>query len=93
MNPGGYMDSFSSNRLPLFDGTNYTYWKARMKSALKSIDERVWVTVERGWSPPTMVVNDEIILTPVEQWCEEELKWCNFNSKGLNALFGVMTPN
>jgi hypothetical protein len=32
--------------VPAFDGTNYGYWKARMRFFLKSID--CWKTVETG---------------------------------------------
>ena len=42
-----------------FDGNNYAYWKVRMKAFLKSIDERVWNSVEYGWEKPT---------TPVSEW-------------------------
>ena len=41
------------------DGNNYAYWKVRMKTFLKSIDERVWNSVEYGWGKPT---------TPVSEW-------------------------
>ena len=34
--------------LPLFDGTNYAYWKIRMKTFLQSLDEKVWQDVEMG---------------------------------------------
>jgi hypothetical protein len=33
-----------------FDGTNYGYWKARMRFFLKSID--CWKIVEIGWTQP-----------------------------------------
>jgi hypothetical protein len=38
------------NSVPSFDGTNYGYWKARMRFFLKSID--VWKIVETGWIKP-----------------------------------------
>ena len=44
---------------PQFDGNNYASWKVRMKAFLKSIDERVWNSVEYGWEKPT---------TPVSEW-------------------------
>jgi hypothetical protein len=34
--------------VPAFDGTNYGFWKARMRLFLKSID--CWKTVETGWT-------------------------------------------
>ena len=33
---------------PLFDGTNYAYWKVRMGAFLQSLDEKVWQAVEIG---------------------------------------------
>ena len=35
---------------PLFDGTNYAYWKVRMRVFLQSLDEKVWQAVEIGWT-------------------------------------------
>ena len=43
---------------PHFDGNNYAYWKVRMKAFLKSIDERVWNSVEYGL---------EKLITPVSE--------------------------
>ena len=31
---------------PLFDGTNYAYWKVRLRAFLQSLDEKVWQVVE-----------------------------------------------
>jgi hypothetical protein len=39
------------NIVSAFDGTNYGYWKARMRFYLKSID--YWKIVETGWTKPT----------------------------------------
>ena len=36
----------------LFDGTNYAYWKVRMKAFLQSLNEKVWQAVEIGWTKP-----------------------------------------
>ena len=42
----------SINRPPILDGTNYAYWKARMSTFIKSIDEETWKAVIKGWKPP-----------------------------------------
>ena len=31
---------------PLFDGTNYAYWKVRIRGFLQSLNEKVWQAVE-----------------------------------------------
>ena len=38
---------------PLFDGSNYAYWKVHTRAFLQSLDENVWQTLEIGWTKPT----------------------------------------
>ena len=66
---------------PYFDGNNYAYQKVRMKAFLKSIDERVWNSVEYGWKKPT---------TPVSEWQTSQKEAAAFNSKAMNAIFNVV---
>ena len=66
---------------PHFDGNNYAYWKVRMKVLLKSIDERVWNSVEYVWEKPT---------TPVIEWSTSQKEVAAFNSKAMNAIFNVV---
>ena len=63
---------------PLFDGTNYAYWKVHMKAFLQSLDEKVWQALEIGWTKPNEASTD---------WDDAKIKTANFNSKALNALF------
>lgn len=39
---------------PVLDGSNYSYWKARMIAFLKSIDNKTWKAVANGWGPPVV---------------------------------------
>ena len=67
---------------PLFDGTNYAYWKVRMRAFLQSLNEKVWQAVEIGWTKPKEASAD---------WDEAKIKAANFNSRALNALFNAVT--
>ena len=67
---------------PLFDGTNYAYWKVRMRVFLRSLDEKVWQAIEIGWTKPKEVPTD---------WDDAKIKVVNFNSRALNALFSAVT--
>ena len=58
MTSGVMEHSHSLMILLFFDGNNFAYWKVRMKAFLKSIDERVWNSVEYGWEKPTMFVSE-----------------------------------
>ena len=43
------MDGSQSLNAPLyFDGSNYAFWKVRMRAFLCSIDESVWDAVDVG---------------------------------------------
>ena len=66
---------------PHFDGNNYAYWKVRMKAFLKSIDERVWNSVEYRWEKPT---------TPVSEWKNSQKEVDAFNSKVVNVIFNAV---
>ena len=66
----------------LFDGTNYAYWKVRMKAFLQSLDEKVWQVVEIGWTKPKEASVD---------WDEAKIKAANFNNRALNTLFSAVT--
>ena len=67
---------------PHFDGNNYAYWKVRIKSFLKSIDERVQNSVEYGWEKPT---------TPISEWQTFQKEVAAFNSKVINAIFNTVS--
>ena len=43
------------NAPPYLDGSNYTFWKVRMRAFLCSIDKAVWDAVEIGWKKPEAV--------------------------------------
>ena len=67
---------------PHFNGNNYAYWKVKMKEFLKSIDERVWNSVEYGWEKPT---------TPVSEWQTSQKEVAAFNNKAMNAIFNAVS--
>ena len=66
---------------PLFDGTNYAYWKVCMRAFLQSLDKKVWQAVEIGWTKPKEALVD---------WDEAKIKAANFNNRALNVLFSAV---
>ena len=67
---------------PLFGGTNYAYWKVRMKAFLQSLDKKVWQAVKIGWTELKEALADRD---------DAKIKGENFNSRALNSLFSVVT--
>ena len=53
-----------------------------MKAFLKSIDERVWNSIEYEWEKPT---------TPVNEWQTSQKEAAAFNSKAMNTIFNVVS--
>ena len=70
--------SQSLNAPPYFDGSNYAFWKVRMRAFLCSIDEAVWDAVEIGWTK---------LEAAKSTWDKAALAASNANSKALNAIF------
>jgi len=68
------------NFVAVFDGTNYGYWKARIRFFLKSID--VWQIVESGWT--------DLEAKVVEPITQKNTRLAN--DKALHALCQALSP-
>ncbi|CAM8956647.1 unnamed protein product [Rhodiola kirilowii] len=84
----------SITRPPLLEGSNYATWKPVMRSFLKSLDEKAWRAVMRGWTEPMMNnLTGEPVPKPEALWTEEEDKASLGNSKAMNAIFSAVDEN
>ena len=81
----------STVRPPLLDGTNYPYWKTKMRAFLKSIDERVWLAIINGWTPPTVITDELTIAKPISAWDRVDYDNCGWNNKAMNAIYNGVT--
>ena len=73
--------SQSLNAPPYFDGSNYAFWKFRMRAFLCSIDETIWDVVDVGWTR---------LKAAKSIWDKAALAAANTNSKVLNAIFSIL---
>jgi hypothetical protein len=69
------------NFFPTFDGTNYSYWKARMRFFLKSID--CWSIVDSSWTKPKDATPETVPLKNTRL----------SNDKALHALCQALSPS
>ena len=53
-----------------------------MKAFLKSLDEKVQLSVETGW---------EKFATSLAQWTDAQKEATSYNSKAMNAIFNVVS--
>ena len=76
--------SQSLNAPPYFDGSNYAFWKVRIRAFLCSIDEAIWDANEIGWTRPEAAKST---------WDKVALAVSNANSKAFNASFCGVLPS
>ena len=76
--------SQSLNAPPYFNGSNYAFWKVRIRAFLYSIDETVWDTIDVGWTRSEAAKST---------WDKAALAAANANSKTLNAIFCDVSPD
>jgi hypothetical protein len=63
------------NTVPNFNGSNYGYWKSRMRFFLKSID--IWFVIEFGFNAP---------YKPTAEWSNVEKQTRMANDRAMNTL-------
>ncbi|PIN22809.1 hypothetical protein CDL12_04475 [Handroanthus impetiginosus] len=76
----------SHTRPPLFDGTNYSTWKNRMKEFLMAIDFDLWFIVSIG--PSTPIKDLDSITDPKEllEISADDKKIMSMNARAKNIL-------
>ena len=60
---------------PIFDGSNFIYWKVRTTTYLQSLGTEVWDIVETGYTFPSA--------TPIDTAGKKQ---CETNAKAVNTL-------
>ncbi|KAA0050098.1 gag-proteinase polyprotein [Cucumis melo var. makuwa] len=87
-------DGTSTTRPSILDGTNYTYWKARMMAFLRSIDNKCLKATISRWKHPTIQSeNGKISLKSEISWIKEEDETSLGNSRAVNALLNDVDQN
>jgi hypothetical protein len=64
----------SASKHPLFDETNFSFWKIRMRTYLMALGVDVWDVVEIGYTNPVVLASKE-----------DKLEF-SFNAKGMDAI-------
>ena len=77
----------STNRPPLFSGTIFCYWKARMKIYIQAIDYHLKKVIFKGPQIPIIRVDGIDIPKPEEDWDDNDMKMEELNTKAMNVLY------
>lgn len=82
----GYSEVQSTNRPPLFDGTDHSFWKHRMRIFIRSQDIDVWRVIETGNFIPQKRVEGKLLQKEYEELTNEDNKQLSMNDKALSIL-------
>ncbi|VFQ67153.1 unnamed protein product [Cuscuta campestris] len=77
----------STTRPPLFDGTNYSYWKERMRIFIQSNDYKLWLIVKNGCGVPMKKVGEVNVPKTEEEFTDEDCKKMELNAKAINIIY------
>eukprot|EP00253_Pinus_taeda_P020619 PITA_20619 len=72
----------ASIRPPIFDGTNFVYWKVRVTAYLQYLGTEVWDIIDTGYTFPSATPTD-----PAEK------KKYETNAKAVNTLLGCLSQS
>ncbi|VFQ93882.1 unnamed protein product [Cuscuta campestris] len=83
----GVTEGQSTTRPPLFDGTNYSYWKERMRIFIQSNDYKLWLIVKNGCGVPMKKVGEVNVPKTKEEFTDEDCKKMELNAKAINMIY------
>lgn len=87
-------DGRSVNRPLVLNDTNYDYWKGKMVASFKSMDNKTWKVVIKGWKHLMTTSEDRTSILKLEtDWTNSKDDESLGNSKVLNAIFNSMDKN
>ena len=76
----------SSNRPLLFNGLNYSYWKAQMRIFIQAFEFKLWTMITNGPHILSKIVNNVSIPKPENEWDEYDERMAQLNAKAMNLL-------
>ncbi|VFQ62058.1 unnamed protein product [Cuscuta campestris] len=83
----------TTTRPPLFDGTNYTYWKERMRIYIQSTNFLLWRIIKNGEDVPMKKVGETNIPKTENEYDAQDIKKVENNAKAINIIYCAVNPN
>lgn len=81
------VEGHSTTRPPLFNGTNYSYWRTIMKLFIQANDFEVWRVITNGTSISKKKFDGVIVTKEENEWDDVDIKTVQLNAKAMHALF------
>ncbi|VFQ61954.1 unnamed protein product [Cuscuta campestris] len=89
----GIGEGQSTSRPPLFDGTNYTYWKERMRIYIRSTNFKLWLVIKNGEETPMKKVGETLVPKSEDEFDAEDIKKIENYAKAINMLYCAVNPD
>ncbi|VFQ81436.1 unnamed protein product [Cuscuta campestris] len=89
----GIGEGQSTSRPPLFDGTNYTYWKERMRIYIRSTNFQLWLVIKNGEETPMKKVDEKLVPKTEDEFDAEDIKEVENYAKAINMLYCAVNPD
>ncbi|VFQ59736.1 unnamed protein product [Cuscuta campestris] len=89
----GLGEGQSTTRPPLFDGTNYTYWKERMRIYIQSTNFLLWRIIKNGEDVPMKKVGETNVLKTENEYDAQDIKKVENNAKAINIIYCAVNPD
>lgn len=81
-----YLEGSSANRPPLLNGTNYIFWKNRIRTNTCSINFYLWNIVGKGPHILCKLFSDGKIPKKLDEYDEDDSKKMTLNFRAMNIL-------
>ncbi|VFQ72920.1 unnamed protein product [Cuscuta campestris] len=89
----GIGEGQSTSRPPLFDGTNYSYWKERMRIYIRSTNFQLWLVIKNGEEIPMKKVGETTVPKTEDEFDAEDIKKVENYAKAINMLYCAVNPD
>ncbi|VFQ69761.1 unnamed protein product [Cuscuta campestris] len=83
----------STTRPSLFDGTNYTYWKERMRIYIQSTNFLLWRIIKNGKDVPMKKVGETNVPKTEDEYDAQDIKKVENNAKAINIIYCAVNPD
>ncbi|VFQ77859.1 unnamed protein product [Cuscuta campestris] len=83
----------STSRPPLFDGTNYSYWKERMRIYIRSTNFQLWLVIKNGEQIPMKKVGETTVPKTEDEFDAEDIKKVENYAEAINMLYCAVNPD
>ncbi|VFQ82895.1 unnamed protein product [Cuscuta campestris] len=89
----GIGEGQSTSRPQLFDGTNYSYWKERMRIYIRSTNFQLWLVIKNGEEIPMKKVGETTVPKTEDEFDAEDIKKIENYAKAINMLYCAVNPD